>query len=159
MSARLAERRWQLAVRLTAAAGVCSLGLLLAALLLPTSGSDTTSEGVATLTQETLVQSHGAWALALVTVPLLATAVVAAAIVYRRRDDARWAAPAAWAAIGVLALLALLSITSVGAFMVPIAALLVLSVRLAPGRGDVRARPAPRDAEPADGSRGLATGA
>jgi hypothetical protein len=158
MSARLAERRWQLAIRLTAAAAVCSLGLLLAAVLLPTSGGDTTSQGVATLTQETFVQSHGAWALALIAVPLLATGVVAAAVVYRRRDDARWARPAAWTAIGVLAVLALLSITSVGAFMVPVAVLLVLSVRLAPGWGDVRARPASRGAEAADGSESLATG-
>lgn len=158
MSARLAERRWRLAVRMTAAAGVCAFGLLLAALLLPTSGGDTTSQGVATLTQETFVQSQGAWALALVAMPLLATGVVAAAVVHRRRDDARWAAPAAWTAIGVLALLALLSITSVGAFMVPIGVLLTLSVRLAPGWGDVRAAPATRGAEAADGSGGLATG-
>jgi hypothetical protein len=158
MSARLAERRWRLAIRMTAAAAVCSLGLLLAAVLLPTSGSDTTSQGVATLTQETFVQSQGVWALALVALPLLATGVVAAAVVYRRRDDARWARPAAWAAIGVLGLVALLAITSVGAFMVPVAVLLALSARLAPGWGDVRARPAPRGAEAADGSGGLATG-
>lgn len=158
MSARLAERRWQLAVRLTAAAGVCSLGLLLAALLLPTSDGDTTSAGVATLTEQTLVQNQGVWALLLVAVPLIACGVVARALVQRRRADARWALPTAWSAIGVLALVALLAITSVGAFMLPVAVLLGLSVRLAPGWGDVRAQPAPRDAEAADGSGGLATG-
>ena len=38
-------------------------------------------------------------------------------------------------------LVALLAITSVGAFILPAAALLALSVRLAPGWGDVRAHP------------------
>ena len=137
---------------MTAAAGVCAFGLLLAALVLPTSGADSTSEGVATLSQETFFEAQGAWALALVAVPLLATGAVAAAIVHRRRDDAHWADPVAWSALGVLALLALLSITSVGAFMVPIGVLLTLSVRLAPGWGDVRVTPAPHGGEPADGA-------
>jgi hypothetical protein len=143
MSASLAERRWLLAVRLTAAAAVWSFGLVLAAVLVPAYAGDTTSDGVATLSQLTLVQSQGGWALLLVAVPLAACAVVAAAMVHRRREDARWALPAAWSAIGVLGLIALLSITSVGAFMVPVIVLLVLSVRLAPGWGDVRAQPVP----------------
>jgi hypothetical protein len=41
-------------------------------------------------------------------------------------------------AAGVLAAVALLGIASVGAFVLPAAALLALSVRLAPGWGDVR---------------------
>jgi hypothetical protein len=142
MSADVAERRWWLAVRMTGAATVWSLGLLLAALLVPAYDGETSSPDTGvTLTRVTLVQSKGVWALLLVVVPLLASILVAAAMVYRRRDDARWAVPVAWSAIGVLALIALLGITSVGAFMLPAAALLALSVRLAPGWGDVRAHP------------------
>lgn len=147
----MAERRWQWAVRLTAAAGVCSLGLLLAALLLPTYSGNTTSDGVATLTQETLVQSQGLWALLVVAVPLIASGVVATALVRRRRDDARWAAPVAWSAVGALAVVAVLAITSVGGFMLFVAVLLALGVRVAPGWGDVRVESAPTDG-------GLATG-
>ena len=158
MSARLAERRWWLAVRMTTVASVWSLGLVLAALLVPALDGDTTSAGVATLTEQTLVQNQGVWALALVIVPLIACGVVAAAMVYRRREDARWALPAAWSAIGVLAVVALLAITSVGAFMVPAVALLAMSVRLAPGWGDVRSQPAARGSEAADGAGSLAAG-
>lgn len=158
MSATVAERRWLLAVRMTAAAAVWSLGLVLAAVLVPAYPGDSTSAGVATLSEQTLVQNEGLWSLALVLVPLIACAVVAVAMVHRRRDDARWAVPAAWAAIGVLGLVALLAITSLGAFMVPVAVLLALTVRTAPGWGDVRARPGSRASEAASGSGGLATG-
>ncbi len=141
MSATRAERRWLWAVRMTAAAAVWSFGLLLAALLIPAYDGETTSQGVATLTRQTLVENQGGWALAVVAVPVIAAGVVAAGLVQRRRHDAGWAAPAAWSAIGILVLVALLAITSVGAFMVPAAGLLALAVRLAPGWGDVRARP------------------
>ncbi|HWE15248.1 MAG TPA: hypothetical protein VG365_17115 [Solirubrobacteraceae bacterium] len=144
MNAEVAERRWWLAVRMTGAASVWSVGLFLAALLVPAYGRETSSpDSGVTLSQVTLIQSKGVWALVLVTVPVIASVLVAAAMVYRRRDDARWAAPAAWSAIGVLALIALLGITSVGAFMLPAAVLLAIGVRLAPGWGDVRANPAP----------------
>ncbi len=158
MSARLAERRWRLAVRMTAAAGVWSLGLLVTALLVPAVGGQTTSAGEATLFQETLVESQGVWGLVLAVVPVLASAVVAAALVYRRREDPGWAVPAAWSAVGVLALIAVLAITSVGAFMVPAAVLLALSVRLAPGWGDVRTQLTRGGAEGADGSGRLPPG-
>jgi hypothetical protein len=140
MSADVAERRWWLAARMTGAAMVWSLGLLLAALLVPTYGAESSSpDNGVTLTQVTLIQAKGAWGLVLVAVPVIASVLVALAMVFRRREDARWASPAAWSAIGVLALVALLGITSVGAFMLPAAALLALSVRLAPAWGDVRA--------------------
>lgn len=164
MSAQVAARRWQLAVRMMVVASVWSLGLLLAALLVPAYNGNTDSQqnGV-TLTRLTLVQDKGAWALALVAVPVLASAAVAAAIVYRRRDDAVWAAPVAWTAVGVLTVVSLLGITTLGAFMLPVAVVLALSVRLAPGWGDVRVvpeRPASRArAASEDGrSTGLATG-
>ncbi|HWD74044.1 MAG TPA: hypothetical protein VG371_02830 [Solirubrobacteraceae bacterium] len=142
MSADVAERRWRLAVRMTAAAIVWSLGLLLAALLVPAYGTESSSPDTGvTLTQVTLIQAKGAWALVLVAVPVITSALVAVGLVFRHREDAPWAAPVAWSAVGVLAVVALLGITSVGAFMLPTAALLALSVRLAPGWGDVRAHP------------------
>jgi hypothetical protein len=94
-----------------------------------------------TLTRVTLVQSRGVWALVVVTVPLVASAAVAVSMVVRRRRAARWSEPAGWTAIGVVAIVALLAITSVGAFLVPVLVLLALSVRLAPGWGDVRVHP------------------
>ncbi len=141
MSATRAERRWLWAVRMTAAAAVWSLGLLVAALLIPAYDGETTIQGVATLTRQTLVQNAGAWALAVVAVPVIAAGVVATALAQRRLQDARWAVPTARSAVGVLAVVALLTITSVGAFMVPAGVLLVLAIRLAPGWGDVRTRP------------------
>lgn len=141
MSARVAERRWRLAVRLTVAAAVWALGLLLAAVLVPAYDGQTTSPatGTTTVTRLTLVQSKGLWAVGLVLVPLLAAGLVAAALAARRRNDAGWSRPVAWGVVGVLAVVCLLGITSVGAFMAPVAVALALGVRLAPGRGDVRA--------------------
>lgn len=144
MSARVAERRWRLTIRLMVVAGVWALGLLIAATVVPTVNSQSGPATNTTLTEITVVQSHGAWVLALVAAPIIAVGLVAAAIVHRRRDDARWSLPAAWAVVGALTVVALLGITTVGAFMLPVAILLAVSVRLAPGWADVRAQPAAR---------------
>lgn len=143
MSASVAERRWGLAVRLIAGGAVWSLGLALVAVLVPVYNGETVSalSGV-TLTRETLLQSRGASGLALALAPLIACGVVAAGVAWRRRDNARWGAPAAWTAVGGLTIVAVLGITSIGAFMLPVAVALGLGVRLAPGWGDVRAQPA-----------------
>jgi hypothetical protein len=131
--AQAASRRWQLAVRLSVAALVWSLGLVLAALLVPTYASETSSAAAGlTLSRATLAQSQGAWAVVLVTVPALVSVTVAAAMLYRRREGANWSGPVAWTAIGLLAIESLLGILSVGAFMLPVAILLALTVRLVP---------------------------
>jgi hypothetical protein len=133
MSPRVASRRWWLAVRLAAGALVWSVGLVLAAVLVPAYGSDTSSgAGGLTLTSSTLLESKGAGALVLVTIPALASLVVGIAMVSRRRDGARWSGPAAWTAIGVVTVEALLGILSVGGFMLPVAVLLALAVRVVP---------------------------
>jgi hypothetical protein len=133
MSPRVASRRWWLAVRLAAGALVWSVGLVLAAVLVPAYGSDTSSgAGGLTLTSSTLLESKGAGALVLVTIPALASLVVGSAMVSRRRDGARWSGPAAWTAIGVVTVEALLGILSVGGFMLPVAVLLALAVRVVP---------------------------
>ena len=139
MNAHVAARRWGVAVRLMAMAAVWSLGVLLVALLLPVYDSSTTSSDGITLTRQTLVQNHGATALVLVIVPLIACAVVARAMVVRRRDDAQWSTPGAWAAIGVVVIEVILGILSVGAFFIPVAIALAIAVRLAPPWADVRA--------------------
>jgi hypothetical protein len=138
MSSRVAMRRWQLALRLTVAALVWSLGLILAALLVPAYGTNSSGTDGLTLTSSTLVQAHGAGALAAVVLPAIASLVVLGAILHHRRDGATWSARVAWTAIGVVIAESLLGILSVGAFMLPAAVLLTLSMRLLPAR-----RPAP----------------
>ena len=138
MNAQVAARRWGVAVRLMALAAVWSAGVLLVALLVPVYDSSTSSSDGITLIRQTLVQTHGATALVLVIVPLVACAVVARAMFVRRRDDARWSTPAAWVAIGVVATEAILGILSVGAFFIPVAIALAIAVRLAPPWADVR---------------------
>ncbi len=102
MSPRVASRRWSLAVRLAVAALVWSAGLALAALLVPAYGSNASSEpGGLTITSSTLVQSKGAWAFTLITIPAIVSIVVGTAMVRRRRDGGRWSLPVAWTAIGL----------------------------------------------------------
>lgn len=163
MSARVAARRWWLAVRLMTVAAIWSLGLLLAGVLVPAYDGSTVSADGVTLIRQTLVQNRGAWVLAVIAAPALASAVVAVAVTRRRRDDVAWGPAVAWTAIAVLVVVALLGITTLGAFMLPVAVVLAVSVRLAPGWGDVRAeptRPRERAAAAEDGHPGeLATGA
>lgn len=138
MNAQVAARRWGVAVRLMAVSAVWSAGVLLAALLLPVDNGNVDNGDGVTLTRITLVQDHGLTALVLVIVPLVACAVVARAMVARRRDDAPWSTPSAWGAVGVVVVEAILGILSVGAFFIPVAIALAVAVRLAPPWADVR---------------------
>jgi hypothetical protein len=134
MSERVLTRRWHLAIRLTVAALVWSVGLLLAALLVGAyKGQTTSSDAGITLTTRTLVQVHGLQALVLVVLPVAVCLAVAIALWHRRRGAAAWSGPVAWTAVGVLAVESILTITSLGAFLLPAVVLLVLSVRLIPG--------------------------
>jgi hypothetical protein len=141
MSSSAASRRWRLAVRLTAAALAWSLGVVLAALLVPAYDASSSSPQGLTLTRATLVQRHGARALILVAIPMIVSIVVAVAIYGRHRGGPRWNAPVAWVAIGLLAAESVLGITTLGAFIAPVVILLALSFRLAPS--PPRARDAP----------------
>jgi hypothetical protein len=133
MSERVLQRRWQLAIRLTAAAVVWSLGLVLAALFAGVyKGQTISSAAGVTLTTRTLVQVHGPGALILVLIPILAGAVVAMALWHRRHRGSGWSGTAAWTAVGVLAVESILAITSFGAFLIPTVVLLGVSVRLIP---------------------------
>jgi hypothetical protein len=133
LSAAVAERRWQLAIRLEGIAVIWSVGLVLAAALVPAYGTTSTSSvnGV-TISSTTLVQSQGAWAMVLATIPALVSVTVVAAMLHRHRRNARWSGPVAWTAIGLLTIESLLGILSVGAFLLPAAILLALAVRVVP---------------------------
>lgn len=139
MSSRVASRRWALAVRLTVVALVWSVGLILAGLFVPVYGSDVSSptNGL-TLTSSTLLADKGVGAMVLVTIPALVSVIVLVAIRRRRQDRVAAAGRVAWVAISALTLESLLGILSIGAFMVPVAILLALAVRLAPAAGPHR---------------------
>lgn len=138
----MARNRWRLAVRLSCAAIVWSLGLVLAALLLPTYGGQTVSDSNGlTLTSATAVEVNGARAVIIVAVPLVTSLVVALALYRRRQGGWRHSGRVAWAAIAVLTVAALLGIASVGAFMLPAAILLGLATRLVVEPGAVGPEP------------------
>ncbi len=135
MNARAASDQWRLAVRLSVAALVWSLGLLVAALIAPVYSTSSTSDvnGV-TLGNATLVQVNGAWVLILVGIPAAMSAVVIVAL-RARRSGARWGAPLAWTAIALLTAEALVGFMTIGLFIVPAIVLLVVAARRAPGAG------------------------
>lgn len=143
MSARVAARRWSLALRLIAIAFVWSAGLIITGLFIPTYGSDAASpvNGV-TLTSSTLLQSKGAWAMTLVTLPALGAVVVLVLLRARRYDGGSWRLRLAWAVVAALACESLLGILTVGAYMLPVPVLLALALRLVSPDG-VGAPPAP----------------
>jgi hypothetical protein len=141
MSEGVVERRWQLAIRLTVAGLVWSVGLVLAALLIGAySGQTDSSDAGVTLTTRSFVQVNGLTALILVAIPALACMIVGAALRHRHDRRSAWSGPVAWAAVAVLAVEAILGIATFGAFLIPVAILLGLSVRLVPGPS---AAPAP----------------
>ena len=133
MSARAASDRWRLSVRLSVAALVWSLGLLLAALIAPVYSTSSASDvnGV-TLGSATLVQENGAWVLILVGIPAAVSALVIVAL-RARRSGARWGTPLAWTAIALLTAEALVGVMTIGLFIVPAIVLLVVATRRAPG--------------------------
>jgi hypothetical protein len=134
MSEGVVERRWQLAIRLTVAATIWSIGLILAALLIGayTGQTDSSDAGV-TLTTRSSVQVNGLRALVLVAIPTVACMIVGAALRHRHHRRSAWSGPVAWAAGAVLAVEAVLGIATFGAFLLPVVILLGLSVRLVPG--------------------------
>ena len=134
MSERVRERRRHLAIRLTVAALVWSVGLILAALLLGAySGQTVSSDAGVTLTTRTFVQVNGLGSLVLVAIPAAACLIVGAALWQRHRRQPAWSGPAAWTAVAVLAVEAALGIATIGVFLIPVVILLALSVRLVPG--------------------------
>jgi hypothetical protein len=137
------QRRSHLAVRLTAAAGILSLGLAIAGSVLPVYNGETISNttGV-TFVTETYIAAKGAWVLGPILAPLLLSVVVAVALRRARvRGDER-SRMIAWAAIGILAVFGLVMILSIGAFILVIAGLLGgAAVLSAPGGAQASPEP------------------
>ncbi len=115
-----------------------SIGVVLAALLMPVfNGQTATNElnGV-TLTTATFVQANGAWVLIPVAAPVAVTVLVGVALRARRTAGPPWLGSAAWTAIALVFVLALVTIASIGAIMIPVAVLLGLAMRLVPAATD-----------------------
>jgi hypothetical protein len=124
-------RRNRLATRLTVVAAVWSLGLLIAASVLPVYNGETisNSDGV-TFTTTTLVGSQGAWVLIPCAVPLVLCAAVWLALLRKRSGAGPRSGYVAWAGVGLLGVFALLSILSIGGFVIPVVLLLGRAVAL-----------------------------
>jgi len=136
VSQNVASRRWRLAVRLTVAAVVWSVGLLLAALLVPAYNGQTRG-GVngLTLIKLTAVQADSAWILISLAVPAAVSLLVGFALRRRHRRRPGPSVLLAWRSIALLGVLTLVLIGSVGAFFIPVVILLALGLRLAPEQG------------------------
>jgi len=108
-----------------AAAAAWAVALLVAAFLVPIGGSvSASSSGVITYGTATFVDINGVHGAAVVGIPLLCTVLVAGALLLRRR---RAAVPCAWAVTGVLALFNMLAMLTIGLFVVPVTAALVVA--------------------------------
>jgi hypothetical protein len=107
---------------------IWSLGLILAALVLPAYDVSQASPAGPTLYTVTMVRENGGWVLIPVAVPAALCAVVGLALRRGRRTIA-------WAATGVLAAFALLLIASIGLFVIPVAALLAWAIAATPATG------------------------
>lgn len=97
------------------------------------------SSGEVTRGTETLVGQNGLGSVAALTVPLLATVVVGLALWRRSRSGA----VVAWTVTGLLAVITLLSMLSIGVFILPVTAALVVACGTTPW-GSVAHAPAPR---------------
>ena len=127
-------RRRRLALRMTVAASVWSLGLLLGALLLPAFNDQTVSSSSGlSLRTATFVQVNGLWVLIPVALPIVVSVVVAVAIRQKRLTGPRWADLLGWLVVGVLTVFTLVTIPTIGALMIPVMVLLALALRVAPG--------------------------
>jgi hypothetical protein len=116
-------------------AAVYSIALVVAGFVAPVYRSETgSSSGEVTQGTDTLVGVNGRGAAFVLGVPLLATLVVACALWLGSR---RGAVPLAWTLTGVLAAFNLLAMASIGIFVLPVTAALILACtrsRPRPGR-------------------------
>lgn len=109
-------------------AAVWGLGLVVAAFLFPAyRSSGMSSSGEPTQGTTTLVGMNGPGVLVVVAVPLLVTLLVGAALLARSR---RAALPFAWVLTALLALFNLVGMLTIGAFILPVTAALVVACAL-----------------------------
>ncbi len=147
-------------------AALWSVGLLIAALTAPAYGSTSASSTspsspsgastgpMTTPTQlahtsvsfATLVQVNGFKVLAPVSLPFLATAVVAFALWRRRKKETPGAGWLAWTVTVLLVGVALLGMLSIGPFIVPVAVLVAVACARSAGGPARQTTPPPRTA-------------
>jgi hypothetical protein len=116
-----------------AVALVWSAGFIVAAALAPAYQSTTeTSSGIVTHGSATLVDENGRAVLLPVGVPLLVTVIVGCAL--WRREASRGAGPIAWTFTGLLAGFNVVAMLSIGPFMLPVTASLVVACAMRQAR-------------------------
>jgi hypothetical protein len=144
------DRRNRLASRLVLIAAAWSLGLLIAASILPVYNGESISntDGV-TFTSTTLVGRQGAWVLIPAVIPLLFCGVVWLALRRKRAGEDQLATRGAWLAIALLGAFGLLAILSIGGLVIPVVILLARAVVLtSPPPSPAAAAPTVRDRAP-----------
>ena len=109
-----------------AIAAVWGAGLLAAAVVVPVySSAGVSSSGAVSHGVATLVAVNGRGVLLVVSVPLVAAAMVAGAL--WRRGPRQGAGVLAWAIAGLLAVFNVLALASIGVFVIPVTACLVVA--------------------------------
>lgn len=119
---------------LAAAAVWCAL-LFVGAVTLPaytgaTTRFDSQGREVETSTTATLFEINGSWVLVLLTVPVVAVALVALLLHLRPRH--RLAGVAAWVVVGALGLFTLAAMLTIGSFVAPVTLALAIATALTP---------------------------
>jgi hypothetical protein len=123
--------RWAFA--LTGLASLWSIGLIVAAVLVPVYSSQTVSlHGGATTSSSTLVEVNGAGVLIPVSVPAAVAFLVWIALRRKCTGGGRVSGYVAWSSIGILVALGVLAIPSVGLLVLPVAGLLAGAAGLTP---------------------------
>ena len=106
-------------------AAIWGLGLVVAGFLVPAyQSTEMSSSGELTQRTETLVGMNGPGVLVVLAVPFLVTLLVASALLARSR---RAALPFAWALTALLAVFNLVGMLTVGVFVLPVTAALVVA--------------------------------
>ena len=116
-------------------AAIWSVGLIIAAAVVPVYQSVSSSTGsptvmnrpVVTKTSATLLQENGLHVLVLVGIPLLAVAVASLSLGLRRENRRRGAGPVAWTMVGLLAAFTLVSMLSIGITILPVTGSLIFA--------------------------------
>jgi cytochrome bd-type quinol oxidase subunit 2 len=119
---------------LAAAAVWCAL-LFVGAVTLPaytgaTTRFDSQGREVETSTTATLFEINGPWVLVLLTVPVVAVALIALLLHLRPRH--RVAGVAAWVVVGALGLFTLAAMLTIGSFIAPVTLALAIATALTP---------------------------
>ena len=114
-------------------AALWGLGLVVAGFLVPVYRStEMSSSGELTQSTETLVGVNGPGAVVVLAVPFLVTLLVASALLARSR---RAALPFAWALTALLAVFNLVGMLTVGVFVLPVTAALVVACSMSSKAG------------------------